>query len=76
MDGALYLANISVVPYASKCGVGARLLDRVIAHARVRRRRPSCSRLFVFHHGMGLGFVGRALRPCLRAKRVLGSWPS
>jgi N-acetylglutamate synthase-like GNAT family acetyltransferase len=34
MDGALYLANISVVPYASKCGVGARLLERVIAHAR------------------------------------------
>jgi N-acetylglutamate synthase-like GNAT family acetyltransferase len=34
-DGrGLYLANISVVPYASKCGVGARLLDRVIAHAR------------------------------------------
>jgi predicted N-acetyltransferase YhbS len=34
MDGALYLANISVVPYASKCGVGAGLLERVIAHAR------------------------------------------
>jgi N-acetylglutamate synthase-like GNAT family acetyltransferase len=34
MDGALYLANISVLPDASKRGVGGRLLDRVIAHAR------------------------------------------
>jgi N-acetylglutamate synthase-like GNAT family acetyltransferase len=35
MDGALYLANISVLPDASKRGVGALLLERVIAHARV-----------------------------------------
>lgn len=33
MDGALYLANISVLPDASKSGVGGRLLERVIAHA-------------------------------------------
>jgi len=33
MDGALYLANISVLPDASNRGVGARLLERVIAHA-------------------------------------------
>jgi GNAT superfamily N-acetyltransferase len=34
MDGALYLANISVLPDASNRGVGARLLERVIAYAR------------------------------------------
>jgi N-acetylglutamate synthase-like GNAT family acetyltransferase len=34
MDGALYLANISVLPDASRRGVGTRLLERVIAHAR------------------------------------------
>src|ERR1700720_2217855 len=34
MDGALYLANISVLPDASNRGVGTRLLERVIAHAR------------------------------------------
>jgi len=33
-DGALYLANISVLPEASNRGVGARLLERVIAYAR------------------------------------------
>src|SRR5215472_10147958 len=33
MDGTLYLANISVLPEASNRGVGARLLERVIAHA-------------------------------------------
>jgi N-acetylglutamate synthase-like GNAT family acetyltransferase len=37
MDGALYLANISVLPDASKRGVGARLIERVIAHARARQ---------------------------------------
>jgi ribosomal protein S18 acetylase RimI-like enzyme len=76
MDGALYLANISVLPDASNRGVGTRLLERVIAHAVLRRRRPSRSRPFVLHHGSGLGFVGRALRPCLRAKSVPGSGPS
>ena len=34
MDGALYLANISVLPDASNRGVGARLLEGVIAYAR------------------------------------------
>jgi N-acetylglutamate synthase-like GNAT family acetyltransferase len=34
MDGSLYLANISVRPDASNRGVGASLLERVIAHAR------------------------------------------
>jgi N-acetylglutamate synthase-like GNAT family acetyltransferase len=33
MDGALYLANISVLPDASNRGVGTRLLERVIAYA-------------------------------------------
>jgi N-acetylglutamate synthase-like GNAT family acetyltransferase len=33
MDGALYVANISVLPDASNRGVGARLLDAVIAYA-------------------------------------------
>ena len=36
MDGTLYLANISVLPEASNRGVGARLLERVIAYARAR----------------------------------------
>ncbi len=34
MDEALYLANISVLPDASNHGVGARLLEGVIAYAR------------------------------------------
>jgi N-acetylglutamate synthase-like GNAT family acetyltransferase len=36
MDRTLYLANISVLPEASNRGVGARLLERVIAYARAR----------------------------------------
>jgi N-acetylglutamate synthase-like GNAT family acetyltransferase len=36
MDEALYLANISVLPDASNRGVGARLLEGVIAYARAR----------------------------------------
>lgn len=52
MDGALYLANISVLPDASKRGVGGRLLERVIAHARATQatavtlatfRAPPCN---------------------------------
>lgn len=37
MDGALYLANISVLPDASNRGVGARLLEGVSTHARATR---------------------------------------
>ena len=34
MDGALYLANISVLPDTSRRGIGTSLLERIIAHAR------------------------------------------
>jgi ribosomal protein S18 acetylase RimI-like enzyme len=68
LDGALYLANISIVPTASRRGFGARLLEMVIGHAEEYRRRPLRLQLFAYRLGTGLGFVGRDLGPCPMGK--------